>query len=192
MMAIKYRICDMPELAAYRPLLYLDTDVICNAPTDPLLVELSRANRVCVPLEMDLRGSHNYYGGVLFNIDPTAPARHERGFSVGLMGIPCTEVARQAFPTILESMYGLARQQKDRSAMGGIFQDQGIANYVMHKTDAADFDIMTRRVATPVEFKRPLTEIPRLGFAHFCGGIGDAGMKLPSMRAYLALLRTRS
>ena len=59
----------------------------------------------------------------------------------------------------------------------------------MHKTDAADFAIMTPRVVTPVDSQRPLTEIPRLGFAHFCGGVGEAGMKLPAMRAYLALLR---
>lgn len=192
MMAIKYRICDMPELSGYRPLLYLDADVICNAPLDRLLGELSRASRVSVPLEMDLKGNHNYYGGVLFNLDPTAPIRNERGFSAGLMGIPCTEVARQSFPVILESLYGLTRQQKDRSVMASIFQDQGVANYVMHKTDAADFDIMTRHVTTPVGFDRPLTEIPRLGLAHFCGGIGDAGRKLPSMRAYLALLRNTS
>lgn len=189
MMAIKYRICDMPELAAYQPILYLDTDIICNAPLDPLLGELSRGLQVSVPLEMDLMGSHNYYGSVLFSRDPTAVIRHERGFSAGLMGIPNIEVARQVFPTIVESIYGLASQQADRGAMGGIFYDQGVANYVMHKVGAADFEIMTRYVVTPVDFKRPVSEIPRLGFAHFAGGVGDAGMKLPAMRDYWDFLR---
>ena len=190
MMAIKYRICDMPELTAFRPLLYLDTDAICNAPLDPLLGALARGQRVSVPLEMDLRGDHNYYGAPLFNADPTATIRNDRGFSAGLMGIPSTDVARQTFPTIVDSMYGLSRQQKDRKALGAIFLDQGIANYVMHKTDAADFEIMTRHVVTPVDFQRPLADIERRGFAHFCGGIGDAALKLPAMRAYLTLLRS--
>lgn len=190
MMAMKYRICDLPELAAYRPLLYLDTDIVCNAPIDMLLRELSRARRIGVPLEMDLIGDHNYYGSLLFNVDKTARIRNDCGFSAGLIGIPSIEVARQTFPTIVDSMYGLARQQKDRKAMGSIFHDQGIANYVVHKTDAADFEIMTRHTVTPVDFQRPLSEIERRGFAHFCGGVGDADLKLPTMRAYVALLRS--
>lgn len=192
MMAIKFRICDMPELAAYRPFLYLDADIICNAPIGGLLVELARAHRIAVTLELDLLGDHNYYGAILFNSDTTAARRHERGFSAGLMGIPSVDVARATFPAILESMYGLARQQTDRAAMSWIFHDQGVANYVLHKTGLVDFEIMTPRVTTPVDFNRPLSEIPRLGFAHFCGGVGNAAMKLPSMRAYMDLLRGKS
>ena len=188
MMAIKYRICDMPDLARYRPLLYLDTDVICNRPVGALLLELVRGTRVSVPLEMDLLGSHNYYGRILFDRDPAAAPRHERGFSAGLIGIPNIEIARQTFPAIRDAIYGLARQQKNRAAMGPIFHDQGVANYVMHKMDAAEFDILTRRVLTPVDNQVALTDLPRLGFAHFCGGVGDAGKKLPSMQAYVAML----
>ena len=189
MMAIKYRICDMPELARYRPLLYLDADVICNRPVGDLLLALSRGNRISVPLELDLLGSHNYYGRVLFENDSAATPRHAQGFSAGLIGIPSMEVALQTFPTIRDSIYGVIRRLGNRASMGRIFHDQGVANYVLHKTDAADFAIMTPRVVTPVDSQRPLTEIPRLGFAHFCGGVGEAGMKLPAMRAYLALLR---
>lgn len=189
MMAIKYRICDMPELDAYRPLLYLDTDIVCNAPIEPLLRILARTQRICVPLELDLRGAHNYYGSLLFATDTAAPIRNDRGFSAGLLGIPSTEIARQTFPLILDSMFGLARQQPRRESMDSIFYDQGIANYVMHKTDAADFDIMTQHVVTPVDFHRPLSTIERRGFAHFCGGVGDAQLKLSAMRAYVAHLR---
>ena len=86
-------------------------------------------------------------------------------------------------------MYGLAQQLVDRKGMGPLLHDQGVANYVLHKTGLVDFEIMTNHVTTPVNCGRPLSEIPRLGFAHFCGGVGDADRKLPSMRAYLALLR---
>ena len=189
MMSAKFRICDMPDLAAYRPLLYLDADVICNAPIDSLLIELASATKISVPLEMDLAGEHNYYGSVLFKADPTAPRRHERGFSAGILGIPSIDIARATFPLILESMYGFARIQNDRGIMGPMFHDQGIANYVLHKTGLVDFGIMTRRVTTPVGFEPDQSGIPRLGLAHFCGGVGDAAKKLPSMRAYLNVLR---
>lgn len=190
MMSAKYRIQDMPEMKPYAPFLYLDADVICNQPVADLLMELSRADRISLPLEMDLLGSHNYYGAVLFGFDPSAVPRHERGFSAGLMGVPSLDVAQGIFPTILDCLYGLTGRQTQRSNMHDIFHDQGIANYVVHKTDAADFEIMTRRVVTPVRFSRPVNEIPSIGFAHFCGGVGDAAMKLPSMRAYVEFLRS--
>jgi hypothetical protein len=88
-------------------------------------------------------------------------------------------------PRILKSMYGLARQQTDRAAMSRIFLERGEVNHVLHKTGLVDFDIVT----TPVGFSRPLRASPRLGFARFCRGVGDAAMKLPSMRAYMDLLR---
>jgi len=186
---IRFRICDMPELARFRPLLYIDTDVICDRPVRDLLLELARGTRISVPLELPLLGGQGYYGDILFQNDPSAIPRHERGFSTGLMGIPNIEVARRTFPIIRDCIYGYAGSLEKRSDIGNIFYDQGVANYVMHKTDAADFGVLTPRVRTPVDFNRPANEMQPLGFAHFCGGVGDAGRKLPAMRAYLDFLR---
>ncbi len=191
MMAIKYRICDMPDLARHRPLLYLDCDMICDRPISDMLLELARGSRISVPLELPLLGGQGYYGDMLFQDDPTAIARNERGFSAGIMGIPDIEVARRTFPVIRDAIYGYASQLEDRTGMGRMFHDQGVANYVMHKMDAADFGILTPRVVTPIDFSRPAHEIPRRGLAHFCGGVGDANRKLPAMRAYYEFLRTQ-
>ncbi len=191
MMAIKYRICDMPDLARHRPLLYLDCDVICDRPIRELLLELARASRISVPLELPLLGGQGYYGDVLFQNDPAAMARNERGFSAGIIGIPDIEAAQQTFPVIRDAIYGFSSHLEDRSHIGQIFHDQGVANYVMHKMDAADFSILTPRVMTPTDFNQPVHEISRRGFAHFCGGVGDANKKLPAMRAYYEFLRTQ-
>ncbi len=49
--SIKFRICDLKEAEAYQPLLYLDIDVICDRPIEPMLREIHAASRICVPLE---------------------------------------------------------------------------------------------------------------------------------------------
>ena len=139
-----------------------------------------------MPLEYDLLGAHNYYGPYLFIADPTARPRNERGFSSGLIGIPNIAVARTTFPAILGTMYGLARVGQTRDP--SLWYDQPPANYVLHKLDAADYSVMTPRVVTPVDQSQPVSAIPRLGFAHFCGGVGATETKLPAMRAYLDLL----
>jgi hypothetical protein len=185
--SIKFRICDLQEAANYQPLLYLDIDVICDQPVEPVLREIHAASRICVPLEYDLLGAHNYYGPYLFAADPTAKPRNERGFSSGLIGIPNVAVARRTFPAILHTMYRLARGGKTREP--SLWFDQPPANYVMNKLDAADYGVLTPRVVTPVDQTQPVSAIPRLGFAHFCGGVGATDTKLPPMRAYMDLLR---
>lgn len=185
--ATKFRICDIPELAQYKPLLYLDTDVICDRPVEGLLRDIHRSSRICVALEHDLLGTHNFYGGNLFAADRTARPRNERGASSGLLGIPDMETARRSFPAILSSLYAIARTAGTRHPSD--WYDQPVVNYVLNKTDAADFSVMTPRVVTPVDLTAPLSTMPRLGFAHFCGGVGNTAAKLPAMRAYLDLLR---
>lgn len=185
--ATKFRICDLKEAEHHQPLLYLDTDVICDRPVEGVLREIRRAGRLCVPLEHDLLGAHNFYGATLFAADPSARPRSDRGFSSGLIGIPDMAVARRNFPAILRCLYAQARLAGTRHPSD--WYDQPAANYVLHKTDAADFAVMTPRVVTPVDTSRPVAAIPRLGFAHFCGGVGNTSAKLPAMRAYLDLLR---
>ena len=184
--SIKFRICDLKEAEAYQPLLYLDVDVICDRPVEPVLRDIHAASRICVPLEYDLLGDHTYYGPYLFASDPTARPRNERGFSSGLIGIPNIAVARRTFPAIVGTMYGLARAGQTRDP--SLWYDQPPANYVLHKLDAADYSVLTPRVVTPVDQSQPVSAIPRRGFAHFCGGVGATETKLPAMRAYLDLL----
>jgi hypothetical protein len=186
-MAVKYRICDMPALAEYRPLLFLRTDVICNRPLEPLLFALLYANRICVPLEHDLMGDHNLYGANLFGADDAATKRHQRGFSTGIIGIPNTQVARRVFPTLLDSLYALARSLGTRQLSP--WHDQPLVNYLLYKTGEANVELLTQLVITPVLFDRPLADIPRIGFAHFGGGGNMGDPNLPLMRAYLDLLR---
>jgi hypothetical protein len=185
--ATKFRICDVPGLEDYQPLLYLDSDVICDRPLDPVLRAIHRANRLCVALEHDLLGTHNFYGGNLFAADRTARPRNERGFSAGLIGIPHMGVARRNFPSILTSLYALARTTGTRHPSD--WYDQPILNYVLNKTDEADYAVMTPRVVTPVDLTAPLGNIRRLGFAHFSAGVGNTAIKLPAMRAYIDRLR---
>ncbi|MBS0640917.1 MAG: hypothetical protein U1E70_23580 [Acetobacteraceae bacterium] len=185
--ATKFRVCDIAEMARYRPLLYLDVDVICDRPIEGLLRRIHRANRLCVALEHDLLGNHNFYGANLFASDPTARPRHERGFTSGIIGIPHIGVARQTFPSVLNTLYGIARAMGTRQPSD--WYDQPTFNYVLNKLDAANVEVLTPHVVTPVDLTVPVNNIPRLGFAHFCGGVGNTVVKLPAMRGYLDLLR---
>ncbi len=186
-MATKFRIAEIQHLAHYQPLLYLDVDVICDRPVEPVLRRIHHAGRICVALEHDLLGAHNFYGANLFAADPTARPRDTRGCSSGLIGIPDMATARRSFPAIITSLYGTARVAGNRHPSE--WYDQPVVNYVLHKTDTADFTTLTPYVVTPVDVTAPLSTIRRLGFAHFCGGVGNTETKLPAMRAYLDLLR---
>jgi len=186
-MAVKYRIADVPGADAYRPLVYLDTDVICNRPVLPMLTELLQAHHVSLPLEHDFHAPDDFYGANLLAEDDIARRRDPRGMCAGLIGIPGIAAAERCFPAILDSLYARARALGTREPSPWL--DQPAANYVLRKTGAVDCTILTARVVTPVDTTQPAAAIPRLGFAHFSGGVGDAVRKLPLMRAYLELLR---
>jgi hypothetical protein len=87
----------------------------------------------------------------------------------------------------LDSLYALSRSLGTRQPSP--WYDQPTANYVLHKLNELDGDILTPRVTTPVLHDHPLTEVPRNGFAHFGGGVGTTDPNLPLIRAYLDLLR---
>ncbi|HVZ08802.1 hypothetical protein [Rhodopila sp.] len=182
--AAKYRIHDIPALAAHRPLLYLAPDVLCDQPIGGLLRAIHRADRLCLALEDDLLGTHNLYGANLFAADQTARPRNERGATAGLIGIPDIHLARRSFPVVLSCLYALARGTGTRQPLE--WYDQPVLNYVLHKTDAAAFDVLTPRVVPQVDPAVSPSGTRRLGFAHFGG---DAGDRLAAMRGYLAWLR---
>ena len=179
----RYRLPDLAAARLARPLLYVDTDVIFDAPIERLLAEIVLAQRLCVFAEDDLMHPLDFYGATLVVADPSFTPRHERGFSTGVLGIPDPGCAAP-----FRALLALAEAQAVRSGVrGSTAFDQRFANYLMHKLTDFD-DIVLNRHETYCNGREP-DLARRLGLAHFAGGVGNAGPKLARMQAYLTALQ---
>ena len=183
----RYKIVEFDAFRQFQPLLYMDTDVICNARIDDLLADIMQAHGACFSLELELHHPGDFYGTSLFRQDPTASVDAACGFTSGIIGLP----NRHAFPMlsrVVETAYSYAASVGSRSALS--FLDQPIANYVFHKFGDFDSAVLTARTENLLGgFAKADRLLARRGLVHFCGGIGNADPKLVAMQRYLDVLR---
>jgi hypothetical protein len=183
----RYRIAEVSGAFSFQPILYLDTDIICNASVTDILVDILRSDGLCLCAELDLYNSADFYGASLFHADPTAQPREPRGLTSGLIGLPNIDAA-STFSSILRTAYAHARTA-GRFALP--YMDQPIVNYVLHKLGGFSTDVLSSHVLNlNGNFSIPNHETPKVGFVHFCGGIGNTSAKLPAIERYYAVLRT--
>jgi hypothetical protein len=177
----------------YQPILYSDVDVIFDASTTDLLIDLLLCGRVCCATEGNsypqLRKAPprlwddypgNFFGRYLYTSDPEF---HDGQASLGNAGVVGFDnTARMRYINELVTTIA-SRQSPDRLR---IFSDQAILNYVLHKTGLGNFDTLDRycRLTRAVEDVPPAV---RRGIAHFhlASGAEDALPKLSVMRSYL-------
>ena len=130
MALVRYRLPDIAAAAAARPLLYVDTDVIFDAPVDRLLAEILLSARLCVFAEDDLRHELDFYGNSMIAADDTFAPRSHRGFSTGVIGIPDPRQAAAPFRAVAALA---AAQVRHAGTRGSTAFDQRFANYLFHK-----------------------------------------------------------
>lgn len=181
-------------LECYSPLLYMDADVIINAPLTPLLTALAGSRRLHVATNNDVvphlagrpYSAHdpelaNWFGAFLFGHDPRLTQAPFAMGNSGTIGFATIADARLAFDT----MRALRRSvSPDLLATYG---DQPLFNYVLHTLDCGDFTTLDRFI----ELAQHTGECSsaRHGLVHFHAGVGNVGVKLQSMRSYSARLR---
>jgi hypothetical protein len=186
----RYRLAAHPLFCNCRPLLYLDADIICDAPLDRLAVQLQSSPQIHAKREGRLgEGSRQSDGrwfgwrlleadGVPF--DPQAP-----GFSTGALGAASAATARPAYDLILSAAYARAAQTGQREPP----YDQAMAGYVLRKLGLVNLELMEHYLAlNRVDGPEPddPTAKPPLGLKHFTGG--DFPAKFAAMSAYAAHL----
>lgn len=149
----RYSIGDIGITDRYQPVLYMDTDVVCNDPVGPLLLDILLSSGVCV-------GTENHPGVVIIpsfyrESDAVGKALFERegwypdepyGFNSGIIGFSHIDVARAAFDavrSIIDRMIVLGNAQG--------WADQAVLNYVLHKIGCVDQKTISSMIAVGTE-----------------------------------------
>jgi hypothetical protein len=181
-------------LEGYSPILYMDADVIINAPLTPLLTRLAGSRRLHVGtsnhffphLAGRAHGDYeaefaDWFGGFLFGHDPrlaNVPFAMGNSGTIGFATVACSRPAFDAVRALRRSV---------RTDMLEIYGDQPLFNYVLHALDCGDFTTLDPFI----ELARDASECStaRRGLMHFHAGVGNVAVKLESMRAYSTSLR---
>ena len=191
---------DMPfwSLEAFQPVLYLDVDVVANAPIEPLLRRLAVSRSLHVATEGHLLPRlegrpaadyardplGNWFGTWLCEADPRFARLPFRLGSSGILGFPNMATVRTAFAVVR-----MLRWTAD-PALIEEFTDQALVNYALHILGGADFTLLDQWT----DFVRggdPTPGIPR-GLLHFHTGVGNGDLKRDAMARYLATLSAKA
>lgn len=191
---------DMPYwgLEAFQPVLYMDVDVVANAPIEPLLRDLAVSRLLHVATESHLlprlegqpaSAYHtnplgNWFGTWLCEGDFRFAAKSFRLGSSGILGFPNMATVRTAFAVVR-----MLRRTAD-PALIEAFTDQALVNYALHLLGGADFTLLDQWTDF-VRASDPFPGTPR-GLVHFHTGVGDGEGKRNAMAVYLAMLSQKA
>jgi hypothetical protein len=193
----RYRIDADEIFATHQPILYLDVDVICDAPLDDFCLQLTHCSTIEVVPEGRLdegnpQSSGQWFGWRLMAADAVAFNPSDPGFSSGILGFANAKLAQHAFGAILRSALSHAEQCGDRHRFAGY--DQPFAGYVMKKLGVISCSLLPAIArlcrVDPVRTPLPIPAEP-CGLVHYNGVVGDAASKRRAMENYLALLAAR-
>jgi glycosyltransferase involved in cell wall biosynthesis len=193
----RYQIDAAEVFSSHQPILYLDVDVICDAPLDDFFLKLIHSHAIEVLPEWRLGESGpdsngNWFGWRLMAADGLIFDPSERGFSSGVLGFANRKVAGDAFSVVVRSAYCHAEQIGTRHHFEGY--DQPFACYVMKKLGLIS-NVLLPTVARlcrvdPATSPLPIPVGP-LGLVHFHGLVGHAASKRQAMEHYISLLVSR-
>lgn len=179
----RYRIVRFDELRHHGPVLYLDTDIVCDGDLRPLLRKLRTVQGICALPEGHLLSPHGFWGRTLFLQDPGLGVRpSDPGISTGVLGGASIAALRRPFGLILDHI-----EAWFAAGNAPLFYDQANANYVMVKHGLFDGTVMGEHLRV-VGHEADADPSRRLGLAHFAGGVGNNMPKLLRMRIYRAAL----
>ena len=182
----RYKAVELPEFRQYQPVLYIDTDVVCNAPLDGLFHELCFSDAVHALSEGPVFHDADFYGKTLFEQDPCVARADELGISTGILGFRNVGCVAVPFKAILDGSYGFARGAMQRDYFPAF--DQPFANYVFRKWFSAIRPLEGRAVVNLYIDDPSVRPEDRLGLIHFAGGVGNASPKIERMRVYLEMI----
>lgn len=179
MVCARFKVAALPIMQAYQPILYTDTDVICNSSVQVLFAEILRGiERIYVKAEGEL--SLDPYGGYLTSRDENAHIVPPKvGFSTGVIGFKSTATIAQDFTSIVNCIYSQIQAGTDRHSHQ--VYDQPVANYYYNKLSTYNVLAIDRFVHgwPPIENEH----ITGKGLIHFCGGVGPMH-KIDRIKSY--------
>lgn len=173
----RYSIAEHPEFSAYSPILYLDTDVMVDAPIAGTLLQILAVEKVSVYFEGCSVEDRDSLGRTLLRKDGIETTSR-RGINSGILGFSSIETAFPFLAMVMSTIDQYIHYGPRNEVFN--FLDQSITNYVLHKHDYLDTNAFQGRVRTYWHGVFEDGDRP-MGFCHF-----TSRPKLPGMVEYLA------
>ena len=183
----RFQIVNVPMAWRYQPVVYMDTDVLIDAPLAPLLKDIARSNFVHLTSlgRGTLMEDSNYYGSALFEQDATIEMSDEEGYNSGIIAFRNIGDVAGTFDRMAAAIYGYASTAAQRMFYPAA--DQCMANYVLYREGRGDGSLLTPWVEL-ANHTIPLDRPARRGFVHFIGGVGNTVPKIVQMKRYLQMM----
>ncbi|NHN87051.1 hypothetical protein [Acetobacter conturbans] len=201
-MSARFDISSFNYFDNFQPILYLDTDVIIQNNINSILIDAIREKQKIfhVTKESSEPMEAPYYGRELFQEDETVKTFPSFGFTTGILMFRDKKSAEPALKQIRDVIILQGETFGARSHHMRCF-DQPAANYVLHKLEQPDPEILTLNVCNfdmkqrhvsdndLVEYAISIAAFPIL---HFAGGVGAYEWKLEAMVRYHNALKSRN
>ncbi len=174
----------------FQPILYLDSDIVCDRPIEPLLLAAARSERILISSEFpgvsiaDLDSQHgNWFGAFLYGNDPRGAVHF--CINNGVFAARNRQVCLSPLAAVAEAWARYRRHHPDAHRAA---HDQPFYGYVLQCLEVADVATMDRWVRH-LQGVEPSPAHEASGLAHFNIGVGLD--KNRAMERYLGLLVDR-
>lgn len=138
----RFRLTD-PVFSGRQPLLYLDCDVVVDAPIAPFLMRIAGSDKIHVAPEGQIGEGHDsssghWFGWRMMAEDGMAFERRDPGFSAGILASGRGSVLQFYAKLALETAENFQKKSGERRPFLGY--DQCVANYIFLKTGVRSFE----------------------------------------------------
>jgi len=136
----RYQISDVEIMAAYGPILFLDTDVRIVSSVSEVLRSIASSERVCAGMtrQASLRKK-------VLPLQAEAAGRFTWGINTAVIGFASVRVAKRSFDQIVTTLQTMASVQDWL-----FFVDQIVASHVLQQTNALDETTLSSFIQTEI------------------------------------------
>jgi len=182
----RYAIADFEWVERYQPIIYIDTDVVCDAPLQKMSQTIALTPELHAMPEYALGGPKNFYGESLMAADGMMIDPEKTGYCAGIFAFRNIQEQRRLLRTIAATARHVTSMVGNRDAFD--VYDQPFFNYVNFKTGSCTGAVFRQVIQMHPSFRPLLTAKVGKGLVHFAGGVGNTTPKLTHMLTYLEVL----